>query len=887
MADFRDVLNDMPESMDQPQLDSFDDKDEDLEHLLDGVPTSRYHAQGPADDERAPIPGGGAWLEETDENKLFREIDKAVQRQERLATNRDEIGKHYDRIRAGQQFSILEKSEDRAVYKAILPPGIDENAQPIPNKIEDLCSKIISQVLVDPPLPDPKADGDTSDQGRGAMDLVKSFLRTDGSPAGTDDLGLFRDALNINITRRSAFVFTWVDPTAGGWRPKQIKADPAAVDPANPMVGPEGVPTGDPILRYVAEVEGQDELGNPTTTQQFTESPAAAARLWLPKHRRALLHPNQVRIFPPTSDAFNAEKVVLLMAEPLSEAKRRFAWLADATPAELKALIGWRPKKWQRIIPSDLRAVVEAQAGEVSEDSYVFWYHAFCAIGPNYVDGGELAISGAADGTVLKRDTLRDDVVLDEQTIVPVLRDMPVSQFKGLSNPRGGDPFGLEPVHAFAGANESYAQLFLGILDALDRGVNPNVYIPSTSPVTREEMTRRDGTPIEILTHEDKPSYEQAPVVPSITTDLLDRIEAMMNSAAGTNETSNGLDSPYAVSGEAKKVAIRQAKVALAQYWQNFVNGVVHYWRVKTQLAQGRLLVPQQVKLAGGPSSMHKLRWFVGADLIGVSDIAIQPGTATMMAPAEKANYLALLQQQTWLDPVIAGELARASMTDDLGLPLSPHEERIDRAIAEWTEGPPPGWEESFAAARQAQALAEQRGAQVQQQAQAIAQASGLDPQSAMQMAEGQIPPAAPIPPVYSPFAARPNDEDPTVAKVHEAKLSRLISSPDYTKHSVAWRTMVDQAYQRAFYAAGKVTVRQQAEQAAAQQQAAAAQQRQQQASEAAEKAKDRAARSADAKARHTAEEGPGAAQDRAALDAQIQQADRAAEGAQGALLPA
>jgi hypothetical protein len=93
------------------------------------------------EDDTAPIPGGGELLEESDAGKIYKTIDRAVMSQERLAKNRDEKGKHFDRLRNGCQFSILEKSEDQSVYQAILPPGVDDIPQPIPNKVLDLSRK--------------------------------------------------------------------------------------------------------------------------------------------------------------------------------------------------------------------------------------------------------------------------------------------------------------------------------------------------------------------------------------------------------------------------------------------------------------------------------------------------------------------------------------------------------------------------------------------------------------------------------------------------------------------------------------------------------------------------------------------------------------------------
>ena len=813
-----------------------------------GVKHQAYGQAQPDVDERAPIPGGGELLEEPSDFRVFRDIDREVLRQEPLAKRREEEGKHWDRVRRGVPFSFLEKSEDQSIYRASLPPGIEDNQQPIPNKVLDLSSKQVSQILVDPPLPNPKPDGD-SEENRGAMDLAKRFLRADGDASGTNDQELYREVLTQNRTRKSSFAFVWVDPTAGGWRPKQKKAHPRAEDPTRPLEAPmldsNGQPitredgstamerATDPVLRYV----GEDEAGNETFVDQASE----AAREWLPKHRRKVLTANQVRTLPSTAPAWEAHSITLIMWEPLGEARKRFSCLANMSKQQLKQLCTWKPKRWKSIVPEAQRPKGDGldADGSVSDDTLLFWYHKFCRITPDYPDGAEIAVTGGTVGArkpgyVLKRDTLREDVELEDGTMVPVLMDPPIAQFRALLDAECGDPMGDTPVSFYGGANETRAHLYLSVLEDIELRLNPNVYLGATSSVTREDINRRDGTPIEILTKDDMPTFEQRPPMPAHLPTMLERVDHDMDVLANLSQTAQALDSSYSVSGEAKKVALRQAKVQLAQEWQGFVNGCVTYWRIKLQLAQARLKTPQLVKL-GGENAAYKQRWFVGADLIGVSTVALQPGSATMMSPAEKAQYLSTMQQAEWLDKDQAGEVARTSMADDLGLPPNPHEEHIDRCIADWLEGPPEGWEEHF---QEVQRFPERQQAHQQQldaatkQTVAALVSQGADPETAQQLAAQQTtaqlgPAPVEPPPLPSPFEPRANDEEPVVAKVHYVKLSRLMSTVEFSKWPKSWRTLVEQRYQQAAFAAGVQTVRQQQEaQAQAAQEAAAAQQK-------------------------------------------------------------
>jgi hypothetical protein len=793
------------------------------------------------DGENAAIPGAGPLLEEPDASKVFKMIDDEVFDQERLAKNRLQSSIHWKRIKKGVPFCYLEKSEDQAVYRAVMAPGVEDVQQPIPNKVADLCGKQVSQILVDPPLPNPKADGD-SQENRSATDLAKRFLRADGDVRGTNDMELFRSALTMNRTDASSFAFVWVDDTAGGWRPMQKLAHPQATDPKRPMYGPmldkDGQPivrddgttiderTTDPILRYVGDEH--DENDEPTGNEIFVANAAEAKREWLPKHRVTLLPPSQCRTLPPTADIGTASGVILLMFEPLGQAKRRFPALAAMDDDEIRQIAEWRPRRWREIVPLAQRPISNSTmtGKKISDSTLIFWYHRFENPSADYPDGAEIAVNGGAKNNqsayIFKRDTLREDVEDENGSLQPILMKAPVAQFRAVIDTDDGDPNGIAPISAFGGANETRAHLFLAALNDIDIRLNPNVFLTSASEVTKEDMNRRDGTPIDVLTKDDMPVYEKRDALPPELPIFLERVDHDMDTAANLNQTAQALDSEYSESGEAKKVAIRQAKVQLAQEWQGFINGVLQYWQIKLQLAQAKLKTPQLVRLSG-QNSAYKARHFVGADMLGVSTVTLAPGSGTMMSPAEKAQYLAQFQNMKWIDQVQAGELARSSMADDLGLEPNAHEEHMDRCIADWLDGPPDGWDEQMQAAM---AFPQQMQAYQQSIAPIVQQlvASGMDQQTAMAQIQQTQPAPQQPPEPWTPFEARANDEEPIVAQVQYPKLSKLMSTAEYAAQPAPWRALVDKRYKQAAFAAGVETKREQQE---AQQQAAMAGQQQ------------------------------------------------------------
>lgn len=747
---------------------------------------------GNADAE--PTQEAGPLLTETDPRKLFVAVDKKVKVQEPLAKNRWEAQKHFGRMRRGVPFSKLVKSADRAIWKADLPWGTTDTAQPIPNKVDDLCNKLVAQLMVDLPKPDPKP-ADDKETSRAAADLAKRFLEADGAESGTNDTMVFRFALDAALTQRSMFVWLAVDPTAGGWRPMQIMAHPQAVDVNNPLVGPMGEPTDEYVLRHVSEAG------------QFVESPAEAAKEWMPKHRARVLTPAQVRCHPATADVQTADGVTLLLWAPLSEAKRLLPAVAEMSPAQVTALCQWRPANAKRLLPPALRqhAVATDDPKATSDDTLVFWYAYFGRICPDYPDGVELHVSGANGGTLLDRTTLRDDVQTQDGQTVPILREIPVAQCRLVVDSEDFDPFGRELVERLGGSSASHASLYGSLIEHLDITLHPIPFVPSTSPIQDWQLMERTGKPVHVFSEQDKPTWEDVKPLPSFVPDVITLLGQEMDNAFGLRETAQGGESPLAVSGKAKEIAVAQAKVALEQVRQNFLAFCTRYWRIKLQLAQAKLTVPQQVKYAGEDAA-YKQRYFTGADFMGVADVSVVPGTGTMMGPVEKQNYAAIAMQQGFLSPDEAREQARGSLADDLGIDKSPHERRIESELAAWTQGPPDGW--------------------------TPAQPAPVDPmtgQPMMDPATGQ--PMQGQPASWSPFDPRPNDEEPEVAKVRHRAMSNLMSTSDYTKQPPEWRAVLDAEYTRMAYAAGIQTMRQQAE--AAQQQAAQQQaQAQQQAAE-------------------------------------------------------
>jgi hypothetical protein len=258
--------------------------------------------------------------------------------------------------------------------------------------------------MVDPPAPSPIAETDAEDAER-AAEMAEEFLTQDGSEVGTADNAKFWAALDASMTRASTFLHVWVDPQGGGSVPLQIKAHPQAQDANNPLVGPDGMPTPDYVLRYV------------TPDMQFTDDPSQADRQWNPKHCVEVLYREHVRVYPETTDLGSAESVILIYYCTLGEAKRRWPDVAAMPPEQQATLFSWTPLRYINLLPPALRARWKLQATTAKElatdaddERILFYYLHYRKPSPTYPKGGVLVMSGANGGVQLYKDTLTAEV---------------------------------------------------------------------------------------------------------------------------------------------------------------------------------------------------------------------------------------------------------------------------------------------------------------------------------------------------------------------------------------------------------------------------------------------------------------------------------------------
>jgi len=733
--------------------------------------------------------GLGPWLEE-DDATVFQTANNLVLRQEIIAMNHLAQDTYYTRVKLGFPFMTLEKDPNKDTYRTNIPVGMRSlSIQAVPNQAWDLVNKATEALLVDPPQPDPSPRND-SEEAHAASDMAEKFLTEDGGEQGTDDVALLYNAVDKSLTCSSSYVEYWTDPVGGGYVPLQILAHPQAVDPSNPLVGPDGNPTTDNVLRYITAPEGG----------QFTDDPMQAAPQWQPKLRANVWGREHWRVFPESVPVQLADKLIGLLYCTLAEAKRRWPEVAAMGQDELDSLLSWQPPRFLVLLPPFQRsrwAVTNgnnAQRSGAGDERIIFFYRVLQRANPDYTHGAEVIATGVNGGLILHKDVLAAEVTLmaeDGQPPQKELRcmDVPVAQMTPRADPDERDPSGRCFMELFSGATEFNAAMVTAYLEAINIWLHPDSYVPSTTTVQGYQVqeSRITGDAIQILRPEDKPVYGNMPPIPVTFWEGANWNDQAIRSIASLNKPVTGQDTSKEISGKARQIAVQQGMIGLSRMQRPVNTCFERMCRIKLQLAMRDFTTPQLIRYVGEDGAWQEQQ-FTGTDFALVNDaVGIQAGTGTMLPPEAKTQFIANLQAEGMLPPDEAADAARPTYAQRLGLPDDPHEQYIERCITAWLKGPPEGWDQHL---QQFQAEQQQLAPQMQQyqQLQMMAQQSG-QPLTAQ-------PPQATIAPPWSPFTPRPNDNEPLMAQKWVKKLSRVMSTNKYSRAEPAWRSVLDQMYQ-------------------------------------------------------------------------------------------
>lgn len=785
--------------------------------------------------ETEPAPQAPTLLDASAQD-CFRTIDALCKSQDRLRRNRWAIDSYHSWLDSNIQFGRLDKIPNQNIWIAKLAPGVTgERAAAVPNKASDLCNKVADSLLADPPKPNPQphVDDETADA---AANLAAEVLRQNAGESGINEVAHYRWALRNALTRSCSYLEYDIDQEGGGYQAYQLMAHPQATDQdlaqadaedeeplfaTDPTSG-QRLPAVDPIRRYVS------------AARTFVVNASEADRVWLPKVVVRRHFRTKVSTFPPTAALEEAAAIVLTDYCDLSEGRKRWPdTVGQMTTEQLNSLTKWTPSFSEMVVPFTFRnGIAEGMTGPSMDEvgslspllqKRMYFHRLMVRDSSEYQSGLLLDITGADGGTLLGRETMEYTVQLPTAGKTTRCRDIPLVQITPNQDVDGLDPTGWPFEARFDGAAQAAAHSLSSYQDALDRMANPHVFIPSMTAIEEDEWADRTK-PIIIGQTDKTPYYEQFSPLPPIVA-FSEYIETRLDTSSGLTATAQGLDSQNSQSGVAKRLTVRQAQISLAGIQQNLHAGMTRGWRIVCQWVQAKFSTPQLIQFSGEDVSNQE-QWWTGEDFAGIDDIGIEPGTGTFMTAEDKANYVAFLQGQQWLDPERAAEIGITGISRDLGLPPDIVMAAIERSVGVWLKGPPEGWVQLWQQYMQQKQVYDQAQAQYQselqafqasQQAQAVVDAGPpqlLGPetqneQAGIQFASARLalasnpapavmPQAPQIPPPqkpWTPFEDRPNDTEPDIAHKWMRRLSHLQMSPRYSAQVPEWKQCLDEKY--------------------------------------------------------------------------------------------
>ncbi len=768
------------------------------------------------EEEQDPFAGMGPWLEDEDA-EVFKSVDGMVLRQDLIALNHLAQDTHWTYVKLGYPWSTLTKEPNRDRYVQSLPYGsAGVTIQAVPNKAWDLVNKTTEALLVD--FPQAEAEpGSDSEKAQSACDMANRFLAQDASEQGTNDAVLFNDRVNRALTCASSYVECWTDPTGGGYVPLQIPAHPQAESPLHPLIGPDGMPTVSPILRYITEV-GPD--GQPTETSQFTDDPTKAAPQWQPKLRAQKWQREHIRVYPETATVESAEKVIILGYCTLSEAKRRWQDVGQMGPDDLSKLTDWTPTRFLALLPLFQRGRWKLTDGRdkekqgASDERIMFYYHPFVKACPDYRKGADVVVTGAFGGKVLDRKFLSQEVE------VPVKPDatnpeggtrketrcleIPVVQVTPRQDPDEQDPTGRAYIELFAGAVENNAHLAMSASEVIDKNLHLEGYSSSTSPVQgmQRENARATGDLIPIVRPEDKPVWGERIPFEQAFFNFFEEANRAIESIGSANAAAKGADGADEKSGKAIALATQNNNVSLGGMNHAVNNAYARWCRIKVERFMCDFPVATQINYIGD-DGIFKQEDLTAQDLALVGKMTIKAGTGGLVPADQKVQNLAGLANAGMLTPDEAKDAARPAFSRKLGLPASAAEQRIERQINAFTKGPPapqplppdaplgteppPTWQQQWTVYEQQK--------QHFDAAQAQAPVGPTGQPTPVAGPDGQPMQAPPMP--WTPFAPLPTDDEPLIAAMRRRKLGKLIDSAKFEGMDPQWRQVALLEYQR------------------------------------------------------------------------------------------
>ena len=643
-------------------------------------------------------------------------------------------------------------------WTAWFPSNASADVTPDVNKGATLCRRMTALMFADPPAADVASPGG-DEEDVAASEFSQRVLEDLQSVIGLNSQSKSRRAFDRAHDFGSAYERFWVDQKGAGRQPVEIQARRDALTAEVALIDPAtGIEEGPYETRYV------------TADGMLTDDRDEAATRWAPGLSSEILDGRHVRLIPHTVAGIeDAHAVQIATFMTWGELKRMSPDLAKLKKEERDKLFTWRPDNSDDLVPGGVDA--KAKDKEYQDESLAFTLTTYYKATPEYEKG--LYLITLADQRVLHRSVWHDE----ENNLELYL---PLSQYQSFVEGREGYwTVGLMEI--VGGGNELRAAQISGLLDHLERFGNRKTYLPTNSLITPEQITSPRGTVLHVNPG-GEPHHEPAVDYDPASLDMFGIVSKEMDDASGMQETASGTQNSNVNSGRQAFAIISQVHAGLSEPRENIVSGFVRGGNIAMQLAKAFFDVPRQLKWEGEDGVSRHKAW-TRADLLSTTDVRLKAGTMSMLAPAAKAQLAE--RYAAYGDPVLGldefREIIAGNVGGTIGLQDNPHRLRIQNQIAEWMDGPPPGWRE--------QPPIPPGGLHAEE----------LPPIIAPDEPTPENP--APQPRIQDPLLAGilepvPADELPKVATMRMREIAKAMAKPKYRSKPPDWRAGLDLEYQ-------------------------------------------------------------------------------------------
>src|ERR1035437_860248 len=718
--------------------------------------------------------------------------------------------------------TLVKPDPHKAEWKVWAPRGAP-GVPPTFNKPARLCRRLVSNLFVDPPIPDVTPGGAADNTKPDAAEYQTRILQDITTTKKFNVPKIGERATSVAETYDSSFVRVYVDPHAGGSKPKSIMASQAAttVDDALYENADGKTPQPSPyVTRYVKE------------DQTLTDDPSLAARAWLPGFRSEILTGHNLRPIPFTATELeDCQGVVIRTPAKFGDLKKQYPDAFDEMDNDdLWELVGIRPNKSNDVLnPADRQAPKREDDDDPPPDSAtIIVTMVYMGESASYPAGAYAVCAGTK--YLLHRQKW-------EATIngVPTALPLPIAHFAGWDE--GESTFYKYHLMHFLGPGQEVRAAALGgAIEHIDRFNRRKVFYTPQSLFQAKMGPAAMGVMVPVQ-QGSQPTVEEFPEYPQIGLEILTLATAELDDESGLGgQVAQGGTDPSVQSGLHAQKIIEQVNIGLGGIKRNTDEGIEQLWNIVTAFAQAYMTEPQKIRYRGDDQEYKEKSWS-GSDFTDAKDVRIMKGSFTMLAPSAKLATAEYMRKLNLIDDNQLRMLSAGNIGGLMGLQDDPALLRIRRQITLWEDGPPKSLSSSDQLTDSYPGETAEREPQDQPAGMPGAMpgampgtlpAARVPPVPAFSpsgLSPGGTPPAQPVshgprgvggippapgtplagPPAPDPWALAganvfkqlPNDLEPAIAGIRFRELSRTMCSTKFERQPAEWQECFIAEYQR------------------------------------------------------------------------------------------